>query len=374
MAHDLSNDQVRLLHIRAQRLTAPRPRSKPNVAQVVRDVCGVQAQDAAAAALSIRARRAGLVEADVGHALVAERSILRTWCMRGTLHFVASEDVRWMLKLFGPIFIRATRGRRAQLGLNNDVAKRGVRALRSVLAKHGPLTRAEIVGQLASHGVRLEGQARPHLLALAALQGEICHGPPRGREPTYVLLKDWIDSGDELTTKQALVECAQRYLSAYAPATPEDFAAWSGLSLTDARTAWKEIAGKLIEVKHGDSPVWMLKTQTKWLKQIATHSLTVRLLPAFDTCLLGYHSRDLILDKKHAKRIFPGGGILYPSLLVDGRIVARWKVKRYTNHSEIIIEPFEDLKTDVQRELEADVKDLAHFLSVEATLKVMRSH
>ena len=370
MSRSLSDDQARRLRIRAQQLVAARTRSKRGVAQVVRDVCGVQAQDAAAAALSIRARRAGLVAADVERALAEERSIVRTWCMRGTLHLVAAEDVGWLLKLFGPIFIRSNRGRRAKLGLSDEVAERGVRALRSVLAKHGALTRAEIVEQLASHDIRLTGQARPHLLALAALQGVICYGPARGREPTYVLLNDWIERGVDLTAEQARAELTQRYLSAYAPATPEDFAAWSGLALGDARAAWQHIASALIEVKWGDTSAWMLKTQTKWLKQIAAQSLTVRLLPAFDTYLLGYRNRDLILDAKHARRIYPGGGIIHPALMVEGRVSGAWKVKRHKHHIEVIVESFEDLTADVQQELEAEIKDLAHFLSVEAMLKI----
>jgi hypothetical protein len=76
---------------------------------------------------------------------------------------------------------------------------------------------------------------------LAALEGVICFGPNRGREPTYVLLADWIASGSVLPPEKALAELAYRHLSAYAPATPEDFAVWSGLSLTEARAAWQQM-------------------------------------------------------------------------------------------------------------------------------------
>src|SRR5712691_1400442 len=111
----LSNDQVRLLRLRAQRLT---PRSRDTISDVallVKELCGIQAQDARAAALALRVRSAGLVAADVEHARVQERTIIRTWGQRGTLHLLATEDLGWLLPLFGPVFIAASRRRRAEL-------------------------------------------------------------------------------------------------------------------------------------------------------------------------------------------------------------------------------------------------------------------
>lgn len=371
MVRLLSDDQVRLLRLRAQRLVSQPTRPAIGVEQVVKHLCGVQAQDATAAALAIRARRAGLVAADVERALVEERSIVRTWCMRGTLHFVSAEDLGWLIPLLGPIFIRSAQGRRAQLGLDENTAARAVHALRDVLGKHGPLTRAEIVEQLAARGIRLVGQARPHLLGLAALQGIICFGPSRGREPTYVLLADWIDPSPALPPEQARAELARRYLSAYAPAAPEDFAAWSGLSLSEARGAWQHISSRLMQVQIEGSSAWLLKTQAPWLKRATPPRPVVRLLPSFDTLLLGYRSRDMVLAARYAKRIFPGGGLLRPALLVNGRAIGTWKIKRTRDSIEVIVEPFEDLTADVQQGLEAEVEDLAHFQSVEAILKVM---
>jgi hypothetical protein len=371
MALPLSYDQTLMLRMRAQRL-APDSRTATGSAQVVRDLCGVQAQDAAAAALCVRARCAGLVAADVERARVQERSIVRTWCMRGTLHLVAAEDLGWLLAYLGPVFIRATRGRRAELGLDDESADWAVRTLRELLAGSGPLTRAEIVERLTARGVRLAGQARPHLLSLAALKGIICTGPSRGREPTYVLISDWLDPGPALPMEEARSELAIRYLSAYAPAGPEDFAAWSGLPLSGARAAWRQIADRLIEVKIGDAPAWMLRIQAEWLERLPPPLPVVRLLPAFDTYLLGYRSRERVLAPEHAKRIFPGGGILRPALLVDGRVSGAWRIIRRRAGIDVIVEPFEELAADVQLGLEAEVQDVAHFLSA-AALQVMAS-
>src|SRR5205823_1421611 len=115
------------------------------------------------------------------------------WGQRGTLHLLATEDISWLLPILGPVFIAASQRRRMELGLDEDTCARGIRIMRDALARHGPLTRAELVEQLAISAIRIEGQARPHLLHRAALEGVICYGPDRGREPTYVLLSEWVE-------------------------------------------------------------------------------------------------------------------------------------------------------------------------------------
>ena len=370
MARVLSEDNARLLRLQAQGLITRQTGSPAGAARVVKHLCGVQAQEAPAAALALRARCAGLTEAHVEQARGDKRTIVRTWCMRGTLHLVSAQDAGWLLALLGPRFIQASRGRRAQLGLDDEAAARAIRALKNLLGQHGPLTRAEIVEQLAQRDIRLAGQARPHLLSLASLQGLICHGPMRGREPTYVLLADWLDPGQALPSDKALTELARRYLAAYAPARPEDFAAWSGLSLADARAAWQHIANRLAEVSMGDGPAWMLKAQARQAGQLAADGPIVRLAPGYDPYLLGYRGRDLVIAAKDARRIHPGGGLLHPAVLVNGRAVGTWKVERRRSETHIVVEPFERIDPDVHRRIELEADDIAHFLGTDADLSI----
>src|SRR5437879_1556257 len=221
----LSNEHVRLLRLRAQRLAPPSPSSTAvaSVVQIVKGMCGIQAQEASAATLAVRVRSTGLVAADVERARVEERTVIRTWGPRGTLHLLATEDLGWLLPLLVPVFVAGARRRREELGLDEDTYARGVRITSDILANQGPLTRAELFEQLAAHGLLLEGQARPHLLSRAALEGIICLGPDRGSEPTYVLLSDWVEQehkGQSLSDAHA--ELTRYYLGAYGPATPED--------------------------------------------------------------------------------------------------------------------------------------------------------
>jgi Winged helix DNA-binding domain len=352
-----------------------------SVTQIVKELCGIQAQELPSAALAIRVRSAGLLAADVEQARIQERSIVRTWGMRGTLHLLATEDLGWLLPLLGPVFIASDRRRCAELGLDEDTCARGMRILCVMLANHGQLTRAEIVEQLASHDIHLEGQARPHFLYRAALEGIICFGPNRGTEPTYVLLSDWFDQkeiGHPLAGDAAYIELTLRYLHAYGPATPEDQAAWSGMSLSKTRAAWQSIADELLEVNiagyylsPGEGAAWILKTQSAWLDEPPPPAPVVRLLPRYDTCLLGYHNRDLAVPRQYAKHINAGGGIVHPAVLVDGQVVGTWKSQRQKNHLDVRIEPFDPLAPELQSGLEAEVADIGRFLGVQVSLQVM---
>ena len=363
MTLTLSNDQVRFLRLRAQRLVAS---PADNVTRVVKNLCGIQAQDAHAAALAVRVRSVGLAGGDVEQARVQERSIIRTWGQRGTLHLLATEDLGWLLPLLGPIFVAGDRTRRAELGLDEDTCTRGISAIRDILANQGALTRAELVEQLADRtGIRLEGQAAPHLLSRAALEGIVCLGPDRGTKPTYVLIDDWIEGGAHallLPRDAACAELARRYLAAYGPAEPDDLATWSGLPMSDVRAAWKSIANDITDVEVAGRPAWMPKEHLAWLDEFPAPAHVVRLLPGFDTYLLGYRSRDLVVSPQYARRINAGGGMVHPTLIVDGRATGTWKLKRQKSSVDVVLEPFEELADEIQVGLETEVQDIARFL------------
>jgi hypothetical protein len=301
------------------------------VAAVVSHVCGIQAQDTLAAALSVRARTSGVTHKDVQRALEDSRSIVRTWAMRGTLHWLAAEDVGWLVALLGRRFQAANARRRDQLGLDQETTRRGVRLLEAFVAEHGPSTRDEIVAHLAARGLELRGQARPHLIAYAAQAGRVCYGPERGREPTYVLVDDWLPGGraDARSHGAALGELARRYLRAFAPLQAEDFAAWSGLAVSDARAAWASIERDLLQVDVEGQTMWGLRGRgaapdgggsgaeelggTRADRLHDGGAAIVRLLPAFDTYLLGYRRRDLAVAAEFGRRVNAGGGMVRPT-------------------------------------------------------------
>jgi hypothetical protein len=190
---------------------------------------------------------------------------------------------------------------------------------------------------LAPAGITTEGQAAAHLPQLAALEGHICFGPARGGKPTFVLRDDWLGSDlPRLSRGDALIELARRYARAFGPAAPEDFAVWAGLPLRDARAGWTGIASGDREVTAPEPP-------------------DVRLLPAFDTYLLGYRSRDFAVPAEHARKVWPGGGIVRPTVVENGRAVGTWRRKG----TAIEIDPFDRAKVAADDE----VADVERFLS-----------
>jgi hypothetical protein len=351
----LSGAAVRRARVRAQGLVAG---AGDGVEEVVGRVVGIQAQDAGAAALSIRPRGSGLVAGDVNRALV-EGSIVLTWTLRGTRHYHRAVDVRWLVGLFGPVFGRP--GRRArQLGIDGAVGERAVAALGRALADSGPLTRPQVRELLAPMGVDPSGQAPVHVLFRAACDGVLCvvPGPRAEGGERYVLLDDWVPPGSSPADPAA--ELARRYLAAFGPATPADLAAWSGLPAGLVRDAWSAIASKLVEVRWSDGSAWVLRDRADALDGLGaagTEPAPVRMLGGFDTFLLGYADRTLHLPPEHVRSVNAGGGIVKPVVLDDGRVVGTWSLDRRRTPQ---VTPFSGEAPDTT----AEATDIARFLAV----------
>lgn len=324
------------LRLRAQRLTGPRA---PGAGAVVERLVGVQAQDLAFARLAFRPRCArAVVAADVDAAL-RDGTLVWTWALRGTLHLVQAADAGWLIGLLGPIFAARGRPRRLALGLDDALCDEAVERLREILGAEGPQTRTELAERLA---IQQRGQAPAHLLAYAAMRGVICRAlPARGREPTYALLEQRLgEPPAPIEEAEALARLGRRYLAGHGPATAEDLAAWSGIGLRRARRALAGSAG-------GGAP----DTGPAARSQVA-------LLGHFDPYLLGYASRDLVLDRRHARRIQAGGGFVAPALLVDGRVAGTWR-----RGGGEWLEPFEPLGEDVLVAAERERADVERFLA-----------
>ncbi len=157
-----------------------------------------------------------------------------------------------------------------------------------------------------------------------------------------MILSDWLKQApSSLSEASAYAELTLRYLRAYGPATPQDQAAWSGLPMAPTRAAWGQLADQLIEVDVDGAPAWMLKSRAGWLGEPPAPGPSLRLLPRFDTYLLGYQDRDLIVPPQHAKRINAGGGMVHAALLVDGSVAGTWTSERKRDGLEIAVEMFE---------------------------------
>ncbi|MCP2308393.1 MULTISPECIES: DNA glycosylase AlkZ-like family protein [Kitasatospora] len=282
-------------------------------AGVARRVAGLQAQDAAAVRRALRVRGVG----DPGEpqrALLAGEVVV-TWLMRGTLHLVPAEDARWLVGVFGGRNLAGGARRRRELGLTEDVLAAALEVLPELVER--PLSRAELVRELRGRGVEVDptGQAPAHLTAYAAAQGVLCRGAEvSAGQPGYRPLPP----GRALAGEAALGELARWHAGAFGPVGPEDFAVWSGLGPTVARRAFT--AAGLIEAAPG------LFTLPGAEPPPPGPPLE-RLLGRYDSFLLGYRDRSLMLDPAHARRINAGGGVIRPAVVRDGRIVGTWQAE-----------------------------------------------
>jgi hypothetical protein len=351
--------------VRAQALTGARP---TDPVEAVRRVGALQAQDARALRLAIRARTVGADAPAVQRALSEPGRLVVTWLMRGTLHVVPAGDVRWLLAVLRPARSRG-RTRRLALGLDDRLLDAALPAVVELLAA-GPLTRAELADRLRAAGVRLgPGQAPAHLLGVAAREGLVCRGPDRDGEPTYVRLSDWLPPAEPVEPVErdaALARLARRYLAGHGPAGPGDLAAWSGLPLRDARTGLGALAaaGEVEDVRIGGAPAYRLPGEA------SPEDRTVRLVPAFDEYLLGYRGRALALDAAYERRIQAGGGIVHPAVLVGGRIVGTWRQRRAGGRLIVAVEPFGRLPRDTHAALAAEAADIGRFLGLTTRVEI----
>ena len=334
----------------AERLTAQLLAGAParDPVAVVERLLAVQGQDGRGLRLAIRARSTGLTSADVDRALTEERSLLITWLNRGTLHLVCREDYAWLHALTTPRLFASNARRLAQEGVTPSLAERGVAVIERSLGEEGPLTRAQLGERIASAGVPTEGQALVHVLMLAGLRGLTVRGPVIGSEHAYVLVRDWLGDSEPVDRDRALAALARRYLAGHGPAGDRDLAKWAGLPLRDARAGLIAIASAL-DVRV-DGLVDLASRPT------AARLPPPRLLGAYDPLLLGWTSRELLLDSHQG--IVSSNGLLRPFALVRGRAAATWSLRA----GEVALEPFRRLSRKDVSALERDAEDVVRFL------------
>jgi len=196
-----------------------------------------------------------------------------------------------------------------------------------------------------------------HLVAHSAMRGLVCETAPRDGKPAYGLLDDWLgDSGDgaSLDRDAALAELARRYVAAHPPAGPEDLAAWSGLGIPDARRAFAAIEGELDEVRVLDRAAWVARGRAK-----PEGTRTVRLLPTFDGLLLAHRDRALTVREEHSRDVLPGGGVVRPTLLVDGLVEGNWRLDR----GRPAVSPFAGLAAEVAEAVAVEADDVVRHRS-----------
>jgi hypothetical protein len=251
----------------------------------------MQAQDLTSGLWSFGVRLPAYTVSDVTAALERRESV-RTWPMRGTIHFVPSRDAHWMLELMGTRVLAGAAKRREFLGLSAQVADRAVEVLGAAMAGHGRLTRSQCMAVLAEKGIETAGQVGYHLLWYASQRGVLCMAPNIGTEQSFVLLDEWVPDPHRPERDEALATIALRYFRGHGPTTRQDFAGWSGLTATDAKRGIAAIGNGLASVSV-DGVERYLDPALLDTAPTTIDGGEVLVLPGFDEYPPGYKDRSL---------------------------------------------------------------------------------
>lgn len=290
-------------------------------AEVVTAMGAMQAQDYLGSLWAIGSRLSNTTEADVEKA-IAKRTIIRTWPMRGTLHFIAPGDVRWMLEHLAPRVLASAARRHRDLGLNDAIFARSEKIFVRALEGGKVLARPEMMALLERAKIATAEQRGYHIFWRLALTGVLCGGPREGKQQTFVLLDEWIPETRSRSRDETLADFALRYFVSHGPATVEDFAWWIGLKKSEAVAVIDSISPQLTSFTSNGSTYW-LSSSTPTPRDRAGD---LYLLPSFDELLLGYTDRSDAIASHHSKKITPvSNGMFQPIIVKAGQVVGTWK-------------------------------------------------
>jgi hypothetical protein len=339
---------------------------------VVTRTGGVQAQLMSAAELALWARVQDLSAEDVQNALWRDRSLIKTWAMRGTLHLLSASEFPLYVAARAALTIRRPPSYYTYHGVTPielDAIFEGIpQTLNDV-----PMTREQLADDIAKRAdnpnlrqVLRSGWGA--LLKPSAFQGDLCFGPNQGHNVTFVRPDQWIGEWRPMDPQQAFQEMARRYLLAYGPATPDDFARWWGIQAGPAKKLFKSLGDEIEAVDVEGWPAWALGATLEQLKTIQSPR-SVRLLPMFDAYVVGV-SRDCeyILPQTHKTRVYRPQGWISAVVLVDGRIAGVWEYDNQRSRTAVSIEMFSQASDQVKRDIQAEAKRLGDLLNTEVVL------
>jgi hypothetical protein len=314
------------LRLIAQQIAPP---GASTAAEAVRWMTAMQAQDFAGAVMAVALRTRSRSRAEVHEALDSGK-VVRSWPMRGTLHFVAAEDLQWMLSLTAERSLTGSEKYLVQLGLEHTTIERARELAIETLDGGGRISRADLLTVWEKAGMNVKDHGYRLIWHLAQTR-TLCIGPTGrtradGTEQHFVLFDEWITTSRQLERDEALGEWALRYFRSHGPATVKDFTWWTQLKAADVKIAIA-IAAPQLESVEVDDVTYYLDPQT--LAAPAPRKRKARdvfLLPGFDEYLLGYQSRDAVLPREFAANVVPGSnGIFLPIIISDGEVIGTWK-------------------------------------------------
>jgi hypothetical protein len=360
----------------SQHCLSPRLKRRDYVKAVTRTV-GIQAQVMSAAELALGARVEGLTPQAVQAALWQDRTLVKTWAMRATLHLIAASEL--------PLYVAARSVYEARnwlkyftyFGITPAQYEAFLAAVPQVLGSE-PMTREQLATAVAKHirapelGRRLLSSSWGSLWKPSAWRGDLCFGPNRGQNVTFVRPSQWLSHWQSVEPYPALQEIARRFLRAYGPATPEGFARWwdGGGGIGPARKVFQSLGDELQTVEVEGWRAVALRGTLEPMQSLETAG-SVRLLPLFDAYLLGLsHDLEPVLPKTFKNQVFRPQGWISAVVLVDGYVKGVWEFKNRRSQTIVKVHLFSSPTASVRKGIEAEAERLSAFLNTQVVLEV----
>lgn len=315
--------------------------------QLLRQFAAVQAQEYAQSKWTLGLRISGTNDVTIEKA-ISSGKILRTHLLRPTWHFVAAQDIRWLLQLTAPRVHAANAFMYRQEKLDTKLLQHCAKIIADVLkktAKH--CTREELATALQQQKIIASGHRLSYIMLYAELEAVICSGARRGNQFTYALLEEYAKPGESFNKSTALAELAKRYYTSRGPATIHDFSTWSGLTITDCKHATQSLSAKLnIAEVEGKEYFW-----SKTAKPSTTTSNDIQLLPIYDEFIMGYKDRSAIFQQYNALKKKPV--LKYDCMIVEaGQVIGTWKRTPAEKKITLFADFFQPLTKAQQTEFE----------------------
>jgi hypothetical protein len=363
---------------RLERQLLAAPATDLGPADVASVLCGVHAQILGSAELAIGRRIAGATRSDVQRALWDERTLVKTFGPRGTVHLLATADLPMWTGALSAL-PASTPQHPAPVAFTPDETEQVIAAIGDALAG-AELTVDELTDAIGDRAgpwavertmdaFQVKWPRWRQLTSTAAHRGVLCFGPNKGRNVTYTNPHRWSPGLRPARGAEAVATLVRGYLHAFGPASTDHFARWLNIPPGSARAAFEALGDGLEPVDVDGDPAWVVAGDTEVPSRPPEG---LRLLPYFDAYVVAGQPRARLFPGAAAKRALSPSGQAgnYPVLLIDGVVGGVWHQKRSGRRVEITVEPLQPLSASRRRELEAEAATIAAVLEGEPALTI----
>ncbi len=324
--------------------------------EVVSYMGAMQSQAFEMAKWGIGARLKGATNAAIEDAINTGK-IIRTHILRPTWHFVAAEDIRWMLQLSAPRVKPILMGYWKMRGIEKSVYTPAIRVIEKLLENGNHLTRQEIGDALIAQGIIADPDLTHCITGIAEIDGIVCSGRLKGNKQTYALMHEWIPKTEKLCKEEALERLARTFFTSHGPATLQDFCWWSGMTLTDA----KKVMGQM---KH-DFICKEVNGRTFWMKNDivlpTNNDDSLLLLPPFDEFVVSYKDRSELIEDHHYGKVMTKNGLFSPTVMLNGEIIGSWKKVSIKGKPNVEVSFFVKPTKKIESLVEKKVKEFSEY-------------